>query len=193
VDELGRDLGEPFAVAFCPAGLDVLPSTQPSSRNRGTKPAVHSGCAAGVVGPRIPTVGSLAGCCARTASGKEAVVLARPTINLRRLTSSPQRPRTTYGGGLKGSSEVASIGPVMSALGQKQTLHPEISMSALTPKADIAECNHHVRFVPNCDIGRPYLVVYAGTNCSALSLPNWSGEKGNTADGRCIALSGFRG
>ena len=35
----------------------------------------------------------------------------------------------------------------MSALGQKQTLRPEISMSALPPKADIGERNWDVRFV----------------------------------------------
>jgi hypothetical protein len=42
--------------------------------------------------------------------------------------------------------------PPMSALGQKQTLHSEIGMSALPPKADIAEHDRHVRFVPKADI-----------------------------------------
>jgi len=36
----------------------------------------------------------------------------------------------------------------MSALGQKQTLKPVCVMSALPPKADIAESDWHVRFVP---------------------------------------------
>jgi hypothetical protein len=36
----------------------------------------------------------------------------------------------------------------MSALGQKRTSRSEISMSALPPKADIAERNWHVRFGP---------------------------------------------
>jgi hypothetical protein len=36
----------------------------------------------------------------------------------------------------------------MSALGQKQTLRPEISMSALPPKVDIVERDRQVRFVP---------------------------------------------
>jgi hypothetical protein len=36
----------------------------------------------------------------------------------------------------------------MSALGQKRTSRPQITMSALPPKADIAELEEHVRFVP---------------------------------------------
>ena len=36
---------------------------------------------------------------------------------------------------------------LMSALGQKQTSRPNISMSALPPKADIAKHCWHVRFV----------------------------------------------
>jgi hypothetical protein len=38
--------------------------------------------------------------------------------------------------------------PPMSALGQKQTLAHVRVMSALPPKADIAECDGDVRFVP---------------------------------------------
>jgi len=41
----------------------------------------------------------------------------------------------------------------MSALGQKQTLAHVRVMSALPPKADIAEGDRHVRFVPKADIG----------------------------------------
>ena len=40
----------------------------------------------------------------------------------------------------------------MSALGQKQTLWKVRLMSALPPKADIAENDWHVRFVPKADI-----------------------------------------
>jgi hypothetical protein len=40
----------------------------------------------------------------------------------------------------------------MSALGQKQTSRSEIAMSALPPKADIAERDWDVRFVPQADI-----------------------------------------
>ena len=40
----------------------------------------------------------------------------------------------------------------MSALGQKQTFGNVRLMSALPPKADIAERDWHVRFVPNADI-----------------------------------------
>jgi hypothetical protein len=39
----------------------------------------------------------------------------------------------------------------MSALGQKQTSRPEISMSALPPKADIVQHDRDVRFVPEAD------------------------------------------
>jgi len=40
----------------------------------------------------------------------------------------------------------------MSALGQKQTLHRSIAMSAIPPKADIADHDPDVRFVPKADI-----------------------------------------
>jgi hypothetical protein len=42
----------------------------------------------------------------------------------------------------------------MSALGQKQAFGPRNTMSALPPKADIVECDCHVRFVPKADILR---------------------------------------
>jgi hypothetical protein len=42
--------------------------------------------------------------------------------------------------------------PLMSALGQKQTLDCRLLMSAIPPKADIAERDRHVRFVPKADI-----------------------------------------
>jgi hypothetical protein len=42
----------------------------------------------------------------------------------------------------------------MSALGQKQTSAHVRVMSALPPKADIAEHRRHVRFVPQADIAR---------------------------------------
>ena len=40
----------------------------------------------------------------------------------------------------------------MSALGQRQTSEHDWIMSALPPKADIADCYRHVRFVPKADI-----------------------------------------
>jgi hypothetical protein len=40
----------------------------------------------------------------------------------------------------------------MSALGQKQTLRRSTAMSALHPKADIAEYDWDVRFVPKADM-----------------------------------------
>jgi hypothetical protein len=42
--------------------------------------------------------------------------------------------------------------PLMSALGQKRTFTHLRPMSALPPKADIAESDWHVRFVPKADI-----------------------------------------
>jgi hypothetical protein len=40
----------------------------------------------------------------------------------------------------------------MSHMGQKQTSRPEISMSALPPKADMVQHDHDVRFVPKADV-----------------------------------------
>jgi hypothetical protein len=42
----------------------------------------------------------------------------------------------------------------MSEMGQKQTSRAAISMSALPPKADIAESDWHVRFVPKTVVSR---------------------------------------
>ena len=41
---------------------------------------------------------------------------------------------------------------LMSALGQEQTSRPEISMSALPPKAEIVHGGGNVRFVPTPDV-----------------------------------------
>jgi hypothetical protein len=46
----------------------------------------------------------------------------------------------------------------MSAMGQKQTSGNVWMMSALPPKADIAESNRDVRFVPTTDISSVSLV-----------------------------------
>src|SRR5215469_11994261 len=43
----------------------------------------------------------------------------------------------------------------MSALGQKRTLRKVQSMSALPPKADMADAMRNVRFVPKADIISP--------------------------------------
>jgi hypothetical protein len=40
----------------------------------------------------------------------------------------------------------------MSALGQKQTWRPEITMSALPPEPDMAEGGRHVSFGPIADV-----------------------------------------
>jgi hypothetical protein len=56
----------------------------------------------------------------------------------------------------------------MSALGQKQTWRPEIVMSALLPKADIAGRQLNVRFVPTAVINRreaPF-PIYSASVCN---------------------------
>jgi hypothetical protein len=52
----------------------------------------------------------------------------------------------------------------MSALGQKRTSGHVRVMSALPPKADIAERECHVRFVPKADIGSIHLFLDAVPN-----------------------------
>ena len=46
----------------------------------------------------------------------------------------------------------SNLEPLMSALGQKQTIGPFIAMSALPPKADIGTQSRDVRFVPKADM-----------------------------------------
>jgi hypothetical protein len=58
---------------------------------------------------------------------------------------------TKWGSGV--SLHSSNPKPLMSALGQKRTLKHLQSMSALPPKADIAEYDWDVRFVPKADIG----------------------------------------
>src|SRR6516165_9467989 len=60
----------------------------------------------------------------------------------------------------------------MSALGQKQTLQSVRPMSALPPKADIAECCRHVRFVPKADkVHRSKKRCYSITSSAIESSP----------------------
>src|SRR5215467_15070698 len=49
-------------------------------------------------------------------------------------------------------AEERDVARFTAALGQKQTSEDIQSMSALPPKADIAEGDRHVRFVPKADI-----------------------------------------
>jgi hypothetical protein len=53
----------------------------------------------------------------------------------------------------------------MSALGQKQTSDCRLLMSALPPKADIAEYDWDVCFVPQADIRAQRLRSRAGSGC----------------------------
>src|SRR6516164_10088081 len=54
--------------------------------------------------------------------------------------------------GFRASLRDSNREPLMSALGQKQTSWHLQRMSALPPKADIADCDGDVRFVPEADI-----------------------------------------
>src|SRR5215467_8441968 len=67
--------------------VTVRPSIQPRSRSRCTKAAVNWRCAAGVVEPKNPMVGSFPGCCARAASGHAAAAPPMSVMKSRRLMS----------------------------------------------------------------------------------------------------------
>jgi hypothetical protein len=58
----------------------------------------------------------------------------------------------------------------MSALGQRQTLSDIKAMSALPPKADIAERDWHVRFVPKVDIRLGYSITSSALRCNEERL-----------------------
>jgi len=57
----------------------------------------------------------------------------------------------------------------MSALAQKQTLQSVKPMSALPPKADIAENDRHDRFVPKADICSAAIFLYSITSSARPS------------------------
>jgi hypothetical protein len=61
----------------------------------------------------------------------------------------------------------------MSALGQKQTSDRRSLMSALPPKADIAEGYQHVHFVPKADI-RFYSITSSAmaSSCGGMLRPS---------------------
>jgi hypothetical protein len=63
------------------------------------------------------------------------------------------------------------IGRRMSALGQKQTSRHLQPMSALPPKADIAERDRHVCFVPKADIKLVVKRGYSGAELTATDRP----------------------
>src|SRR6516225_7053625 len=73
------------------------------------------------------------------------------TNRRRRLLAFFTRPRSTNGGRSSKRRE-SRRSEEMSALGQKQTSGHVRVMSALPPKADIAEGNRDVRFVPKADM-----------------------------------------
>jgi hypothetical protein len=69
----------------------------------------------------------------------------------------------------------------MSAMGQKQTSRPEISMSALPPKADIVQHGGNVRFVPQAD---------SCTAAKSVLLDHFVGarDQSSTMDHRALAI-----
>jgi hypothetical protein len=98
----------------------------------------------------------IAACCARAVGNQTAtdpVITFRKSrrrITAPRLRSTPMRTDYSRDLGLvKWGSGVSLHGsnlePLMSALGHKQTFHDAWPMSALPPKADIAEAGLHVR------------------------------------------------
>jgi hypothetical protein len=92
----------------------------------------------------------------RAVSGQTAVLPIR-LMNSRRLMGfTPVAENHLRESLIRSSNESyaahrSKTGRPMSALGQKQTSRAEISMSALPPKADIAERDRHVCFVPKAD------------------------------------------
>src|SRR5215469_16809109 len=93
-------------------------------------------------------------------------------MNSRRLIDAPRADHHTLAYRLDECRVVrhSKSGHSMSALGQKRTLQCILVMSALPPKADIAERDRHVRFVPKADIlrcGRDwrYSITSSASNC----------------------------
>ena len=86
------------------------------------------------------------------------------------IFSTVQRRRKATGRLLQATNCPAYI--PMSALGQKQTSAHVRVMSALPPKADIAESDWYVWFVPNSDISRRNnLRCYSITSSAMESSP----------------------
>jgi hypothetical protein len=87
---------------------------------------------------RNPITG-IFGCCARVASGQAAVVLARPAMKLRRLMGVALRPGNTLAQHRTTTVQCGTAKGLMSAMGQKQTSLGVRTMSALPPKAEVAQ------------------------------------------------------
>ena len=88
-------------------------------------------------------------CCARTATGHAAAVLAIMVMKSRRRIVASQSEKPSIGGCVVHHSK---IGRATSATGQKRTWRDQIAMSALPPIADIPRRNLNVRFGPATDI-----------------------------------------
>jgi hypothetical protein len=73
-----------------------------------------------------------------------------------------------------------SEGVSMSALGQKLTFRSAIAMSALPPKADIAERDCHVRFVPKADILQCIRVGFRPRPATATEGPPLNRQQHNS-------------
>jgi hypothetical protein len=80
----------------------------------------------------------------------------------------------------------------MPALGQKQTLDRLNTMSALSPKADIAERDRHVRFVPKADkVHRSQSVGYSIISSAVASNHKTAVHRPFHFYGRSAFLPGF--
>jgi hypothetical protein len=106
---------------------------------------------------RKPTTG-IAACCARAVSGHAITVLLKSVMNSRRLMGFTPVAENHLPVSLirfwceSYAPHCSKEGTPMSALGQKQTWRRSNGMSALHPKADIAERQLDVRFVPKADM-----------------------------------------
>src|SRR5262245_15758713 len=91
--KLGRDLRKALLASLGPAVLDRDTATVDPTKFAQPlhKLATHSLAAGRVFGPRNPTVGTFAGCCARAASGHAAAAPPSNEINSRRFIRSPRR------------------------------------------------------------------------------------------------------
>jgi DDE family transposase len=76
----------------------LRPSIQPSSCRRCTKALTRWLSSEDVLGPKNPMVGSFGDCCARAARGHMIAAPPRRVISSRRLTPSPQPPKTNCRG-----------------------------------------------------------------------------------------------
>ena len=94
-------------------------------------------------------------------------------MNSRRLIAPPTLGRRIVAG-QTGRLEVVRFALPMSALGQKQTLRKLRLMSALPPKADIADAMSNVRFVAIADISSDMISIKLCRNIRESAHANFA-------------------